>query len=94
MHYTILQFVGLFLLMLAGVLGHFSKRKFKGQTSHDIISYFKTNLVDTIAAVTGSIIAFVVLAWLHKLDPMTAIGAGYIADSIFNKAEEKINQVL
>ena len=72
--------------LVLGILMHFAKRKWKGQTTADISNYFKTHVVDTIVVVISSVVVFAIAYQTGTLNFLSSFAAGFACDSAFNKA--------
>jgi len=76
------------LLTIIGVLAHFLKRKIKGETLTDIVSYFRTHFKSTLLTLFGAVGGFFLLKEMGELGYFASFSIGYMADSVLNKAEE------
>ena len=84
--YTILYVLGNFIVMLLGVLAHFTKKKIKGETLADIKTYFKTHFKETVTTFIAAIVVFISAVATGGLSWIGSFTMGYAADSVFNKS--------
>jgi uncharacterized membrane protein YesL len=89
-----MELIYLIALTCVGVLSHFLKKRIKGETLTDIITYFKTHFKSTLLTIFGAVGGFVLLKEMGELGYFSAFSIGYMADSFFNKAEERVNNGL
>jgi hypothetical protein len=76
-------------LSALGVLSHFLKKKVRGQTLSHIANYFSSHFKYTLLSLIGASGGFFVALQMGELNYLSAFGVGYLADSFFNKVEEK-----
>lgn len=72
--------------LLVGILLHFAKRRWKGQTTADVIGYFHSHFVDTLVVLASSAVLFIVAYQTGNLSFLSAVTIGFSCDSAFNKA--------
>jgi len=80
-----------FLIGLAyiSMFAHFLKKQVKGETVTEIKNYFKDNFKTTLLAIIAVLIGIVTIESLEQLNVVSAIGVGYMCDSVFSKWEGK-----
>ena len=76
---------------ILGVVSHFFKQKVKGQTAHDIKSWFGNHLKDTILSLIAFIVTFLIMSQTGDLTVMTAFMSGYMCDSLFTRVNKDGN---
>jgi len=83
---TILPHVGLFVLGLFGLAAHFLKKSLKNEFEGVAFKeYMVVNWRQSVLAGIGYIVLFAALVASNTLNVASVIGAGYLADSAFNK---------
>jgi hypothetical protein len=87
-----IELIYLITLTFVGVLSHFLKKRIKGETLTDIVTYFKTHFKSTLLTAFGAVGGFVLLKEMGELSYFSAFSIGYMADSFFNKAEEMVGK--
>lgn len=87
-----LIYFGLFLCSLAGMFVHFLKKNVKGETSTEIIDYFRDNFKSTSLAVFWTAVGFLTAISADAISNervvasvLTAALIGYTFDSVANK---------
>lgn len=86
---TILTWIGYIVVLAIGIVAHFLKKKVKGQTLADVKHYFQSNFVNTVTSIVGAIAGFIILVATGGVSWYAVFTTGYLADSIFNKADEQ-----
>ena len=87
-----LIYAGMFLASLAGMFVHFLKKNVKGETSTEIVNYFRDNFKSTALAVFFTAIGFLTAITADAISYervipsiLTAALIGYTFDSMANK---------
>lgn len=87
----LLIYLGYFALAFLGMLGHYLKRRVKGETFSDVRGYFVNHARESILSLIGLVIGFLAAYSTETLNMVSAPLIGYTADSIFNRWEEPEN---
>lgn len=90
----------LFFIGFLGMISHFLKKYQRNQLNTQVAGnvnpltaclryYFKHDIINTLLTGIAYTVVFFILYQLQTTDIFSVFSAGYMADSIFNKAEEK-----
>ena len=80
----------IYMLLLVGYVGlfvHFLKKKIKGETVTEVISFFTDNPKQTLLSVISVAVAILVVENKTPIGYESAFGIGFMADSLLNKWE-------
>lgn len=86
----------LFMIGFFGMISHFLKQYQQNQLSINTNNpftgmlkyFFKINVINTLLTVISYIVVFFIMYQMKEQGILAAFSAGYMSDSLFNKAEE------
>lgn len=87
----------IFMIGFLGMISHFLKRYAKNQLTVDMQNpligmytfFFKVDIINTVMTVIAYTVAFFVMYQMGENSILSSFSAGYMANSLFNKAEER-----
>jgi len=95
------DYILIFLFGFLGMLCHFIKKYQKDELSirrknivHTMVKYFfKKDILNTLTTLIAYVVTTGIIIEIGEHSLFTAFSAGYMSDSIFNKAEERLGKL-